>query len=571
MNSKMVDVFERLAHQNSSEIMTRISSLGHVARRGLLIEVCRALDMSQVEHVFAKRSSTPYPDVDLMERGWNATFAALFTNDFHEQGIPIQASTAETLGAARSLLYKMGLSALLLKTASMMKSGMVVATQESDAIRVRSIDFSAQWMDQIEVDKLSKLEKEMWDHDTPARLSPEEIGEKMSSLVFPFDTPYGRMVGYDADPALDSHFIALVVDIVQDWQVHAGIHPDTDVGGISGQLLTGIVLLLAAIYLKHIHFIAEGNRVMPKVNYAMSLTIWKPRQDLVASLTEFTGVSEQAVNAVLDRIIATPSQAALFSTASTPNVPLLIQVSGLYLLSPVSGIFRNPMNGIRTVLERTVPNAEDTIRKPREAWMKSELDNLFRGLRYEVIVRPVMLKRKGNQLTDIDAAVLDLTSGCLALFQLKWQDFGNFDVKRQRSQAKNFVTSIEQWADAIHMWLMEQTLDDLAKALQLKGKILSLRLFAIGKFAARFKSHGFAVTSMGLAACSWPQFVRLRWEIGSVPEVLGKLHEQILAEVEGQVEVQAIPHEVHVCGQKIILENTWNNYDNGDTNDGKDE
>ena len=568
MNSEMIELFESLAQENSNEVTSWITTLHPIGRRGVLIEVCRALDMSQVEHVFGKRSSLPYPDFDLMERGWNRTFAALFTDDFHEQGIPIQASTAESLGVARSILYRMGLSALLLKTASMIKAGMVVAIEKPDAIHVRSIDFSAQWMDQVEVDKLSKIEKEMWDHDLPAQLSPEEVREKMKSLVFPFDTPYGRMVGYEADPALDSHFIALVTKIVQDWRVHAGIHPDTKVGGISGGLLAGIVFLLASIYLKHIHFVAEGNRVMEKVNYAMSLTIWKPREELIASLVDFTGEPEQAISAVLDRIIATPSQAALFSTAQTPNVPLLIQISDLYLLSPVSGLFRNPLHGIRTVLEQTIPDAENTIRQPREAWMKSELDNLFRGLRYEVISRPVMLKRNGNQLTDIDAAVLDVTSGCLALFQLKWQDFGNFDVKRQRSQAKNFVSSIERWADAIHDWLTQQTLDDLGKALQLKGKVLSVRLFAIGKFAARFKSHGFTVTSIGLAACSWPQFVRLRWETGSVPEVLAKIHEQILDEVDGQVEVQAITHEVHVCGRKIILENTWNNYDDGESDDG---
>ena len=38
-------------------------------------------------------------------------------------------------------------------------------------------------------------------------------------------------------------------------------------------------------------------------------------------------------------------------------------------------------------------------------------------------------------ITDIDAAVFDVTTGELGLFQLKWQDFSSSDVAKQRSKA----------------------------------------------------------------------------------------------------------------------------------------
>jgi hypothetical protein len=195
--------------------------------------------------------------------------------------------------------------------------------------------------------------------------------------------------------------------------------------------------------------------------------------------------------------------------------------------------------------------------------MKSELDDLFRGSRYKMIDTPVMLKRNSTVLTDVDACVLDVTSGELAVFQLKWQDFGTHDIARQRSQGKNFVTDIDVWAQKIESWIAEFGPDELLKAFQFKQQSTSIHLFAIGRFAARFKTFGLVHSVPELAVCTWPQLKRLRYEIGPVSNVIGKLHSAIRDERDGALKLQAVTHEVTACGERIVLENNWLLYGEG--------
>jgi hypothetical protein len=58
-----------------------------------------------------------------------------------------------------------------------------------------------------------------------------------------------------------------------------------------------------------------------------------------------------------------------------------------------------------------------------------------------------------------------VTSGCLAVFQLKWQDFANTDVRRQRSQARNFIADVDEWAKRLKQWVQDHDVQELAKSL----------------------------------------------------------------------------------------------------------
>jgi hypothetical protein len=180
-----------------------------------------------------------------------------------------------------------------------------------------------------------------------------------------------------------------------------------------------------------------------------------------------------------------------------------------------------------------------------------------------VLARAVILKHKGNTLTDVDAGVYDPSTGCLALFQLKWQDFGPSDVKKQRSRAKNFVSQVDQWANKVESWISDVGLHGVARALQLPARISAVRLFAIGRFTARFRSYGYAQLSEAVASSSWPQFARLCRELGSDDDILNKLHACILSERSRVLNIQPIPYETAIDGHKIVFENIWNSFDDG--------
>lgn len=560
MDMASISALGRLSADNRARVEHWISALSPITRRSLLIEVCRVLDFENAKTIFApKEARLPYPDLDLMIRGWNRTLAALLTDDYCMRGIPSQESSNESLSVARSLLHQMGISSLLDKTVEMMKCGQAEVNTRDEIIHIfsPSIAASDHFFDALEESKSAEATRYKARDSALKELSSKQTRDKMKSLVFPWAPGVGRMVGYHADPELDEHFLSSIYESSLVWRNLAGMHPKTDLGCVDAGLLMSVVTLLASFYLKHLYFVAVGVETLGDINWPMSLTIWKTRTELLESLVTFTQEHATTLSAILDRLIVSPKSVRYFASSKTPYIPMLIQVSDEQLLKPVSCIFVNPLRGIRSIMEFESPELEIRIRTPREDWMKAELDAMFAGNRYRVAPKPVMLRHNGAPLTDIDASVFDVTSGCLAVFQLKWQDFTNTDVRRQRSQASNFIAAVDEWARRVNNWVKVHGLPGLAGSLQLPHGIVSLRLFAIGRQAAHFDSFGFRSSHPDLAFSTWPQFVRLRFQIGPVEEVFDKLHAALLKERRTSLQSMAIPHEISLDGQRILFENNW--------------
>jgi hypothetical protein len=196
--------------------------------------------------------------------------------------------------------------------------------------------------------------------------------------------------------------------------------------------------------------------------------------------------------------------------------------------------------------------------------MRTELYSLFAGNRYRVLERPVILKRRGQSVTDIDAAVFDVTTGELALFQLKWQDFDTHDLKRQRSKAKDFIEQTDRWAKDISSWMDEFGCDALLNALQLRNAQASTPvapfLFATGRSASRFQSYGYVSQVDNLASSMWKRFIRLRFEIGPASKVFSALHYQLRNELTAPPMKAAIPFEIEIDGQRILFADMWSEF-----------
>jgi hypothetical protein len=320
-------------------------------------------------------------------------------------------------------------------------------------------------------------------------------------------------------------------------------------------------MMLASFYLKHIWFVGVGSRRLPNINYCMSLTIWKRPDELIDSISSFTGIDADRVQSALRAIVVTRHDAGYFKAEPTPFMPMLLEISEGYWLAPVSSIFRNPFAAIRMLSEFRRPATAQLIRKPREQWMMSELYALFEGTRYQVVEAPTRLRRGGQLVTDIDAAVLDMTTGELGLFELKWQDFGSNRLRAIRSKAKNFVERVSLWADQVDAWIEEFGEAELCRSLKLKlpkGAVpTGVKTFAIGRSNARFTSYGFALTNENIAACNWNQFVRLRYEVGPVERVLSELHERIFSERSRVVPRRPLPYSFEIEGKTICFEDMW--------------
>ena len=521
----------QVARSHLSAIRVRLDDFDDMLCTAILIEAARVIDYENVLMGSSEDEShhLPYPAFDIMSRGWNLLLHYALPRLPKTVGIPIQESTATTRSHARSLLHAFGKCAILQKAADMSLHGFLTGSESEGGLSLKFTvgDDSDHFLDQLEAEALDRAMNGDADSMPISSLTAAEVNDLTWSLVFPFETGRGTMVGYNADPRLDAHFINLIGQRALEWRAEAGIHPDVQADDLNGADVAAVVMMLASFYLKHIWFVGVGSKRLSGINYCMSLTIWKRPDDLVETISTFTGISAERVESAFRAIVVTRHDAEYFGAEPTPFMPMLLEISDGYWLAPVSSIFRNPFTAIRMLNEFRNPATAQSVRKPREQWMISELYALFEGSRYQVVELPTRLKRGGKLVTDIDAAVLDMTTGELGLFQLKWQDFGSNQLRTIRSKAKNFVERVSLWADQVEAWIEEFGKAELCRALKLKlpsGAVpTSVMTFAIGRSGARFASYGFALSNEHIAACNWNQFVRLRYEVGPSERVLSEI------------------------------------------------
>jgi hypothetical protein len=559
----------RMADQELDSATRWVDRLEGTAQVVLLIEASRVMDYHHVQQVFSKTDAKlSVPDFDIMVRGWNPALGHLLPQAGLLNGFPLHESTVETRSSAMTYLHQLGRFTLLRQAADMVRYGLADGELVDERIVLRMSDRTAtdHFLDRLDKDRLRRL------HDGPNPVDAlidetavDDLDGRLAALVFPWSTVRGNMIAYGAAPDIDGYFLALATRETMDWKSEAGIHPNVNIEGVSGKHLAAIGLLLTSFYLKHIRFVSVGMKKIPNVNPFMSLTIWKPAADLRTSIAEFTGISIQEVDDTLTLLTAKRGQHDYFRNEPTPFVPMLIQISEQYVLSPVSSIFRNPFQGVRMLQERRFSGIQEAIQTHREGWMISEICHLFQGNRYRIVDQPARLNRGDKTVTDIDAAVFDRTTGTLALFQLKWQDFDSNDVRRQRSKAKNFVEQVDAWARETQGWTNEYGAVALCQTLRLKldeGRgVSAILMFAIGRSAARFQSYGYIGQSKDVGICVWPQFVRLRHEIGPADDVFRSLYERIQSESQRPINSKPLPHEIAAAGHRVLFEDLWRLHD----------
>jgi len=559
---------QALGEAELADVVTFVGQHPDWSCGALLIEACRALDLVQVMQNLGRPPGEymPLADFDLIERGWNVLLSLLLPRVGRFSGIPAAASTEETRHIVLNLMHACGRYVMLTDTAERIRHGMVEGRVSGDDIELSLSEAVQTDFFRDQVDRARVLDLKMkFVADRPATdsdLGPA-LRAEMAKQVFPWKLPQGTMVGYTSSRDVNSAFLKFLTDTVLEWRTDAGIHPDAQLGACTGADMVTTVHMLLGRYLAHIVYIEEARKILPDINFAMSLCIWKTRPELIAELV-IIGTPEPLAAAVVDLVTVRASDAPFFFKEHTPSFPMLIEIAHGYLLMPISAVFRNPLKHIRALRESTTPALLNAVRSHHEVWMADDLCALFRGDRYQCVSTQTKLRSGGRVVTDADAAILDYITGELVLFQLKWQDFGSSNLKVQRSKAKNFVDKVEAWGAAVSDWVDEHGVERLCQVLKLKlpsGKLpVMIRLWGLGRFSARFRSLGYAPGSTVLVF-TWPQLIRLRHEIGPGVPVFAEIARRVQEEAAKPVGRTPIPYTMHSRGQRILIQDLWNSLD----------
>lgn len=570
----------------------------------LFVETIRVLDYWFLfQELLPKDMRLPPHDLEIMRWGWNQAAALLLRPLRQPSGIPMRESTPETRSLAMKLLHQLGRSVLLKRVADMIQNGLVIAKQEECRFVIEAVEgTSIQFLDILEPIQKKKIEdalrkkgkdlfSEKWgifdlEHISIFQNLPgsymgldmenpfdswicDDIEPLMAPLVFPWDSGHGTMMGYDALPEIDNHFLAAAVKQLSGWRREAGIHPEISFNGCSGPILATVCAVIAALHSKHIQFALLAMKHHKEISIPQSLTIWGARQEIESSIVKYSGLKEADVKSALDAIVLRADEASELTKHTTPFMPLLIDLGNGLLLRPVSSLFRNPLRSVRMLYEWRDSQARNQLSKPREEWMRSEIYALFQGSRYICVSGNTKIRENGKILTDLDGAIFDSTTGELAIFQMKWQDFFTNDIRQLRSRAANLTNEMDEWAEKVERWITQTSKTKIIQALQLKlpkqQTITEIYLFGISYSAIHTRGYGFAFNHKGLAVATWPQFFRVRYEVGPTKRVFRDMYHALKAETDRPVNCNPLPVTIAVGGETIHFKNLWVSFAKGES------
>lgn len=571
----------------------------------LFTETLRVLDYWAVfQQLLPKEHRLSKQDLDLIRWGWNRAVEYLFVAVETPDAFPILESTTESRLMAFNLLRQFGRSVLIQRTSEMIRFGFFNVESNERGFSLRSGgDAKDQFLDHLEFFHLEELENVMsenvpgflngWQlidlkdyskfreelgffsmHDNERPLEGsilENVDELMVPLIHPWNSGHGMMVGYDADPRVDDHFLALALEQVLKWRVEAGIHPDTKFGELTGTYLTAIVTYVVALHMKHIRFCLLAMTKYPEISIPQSLTIWGPFNELAESVADFSGLDISLVKKALSEITMRPTEVSSLRNMTTLFIPLLISLDNGFVLRPVSSLIQNPFSSTITLQKWRNSSIRNRISEPREHWMRTELYAVFQGTRYLRVDGNINIRNGNKVVTDIDAAIFDTMSGELALFQIKWQDYFTNDVRELRSKASNLTKEMDDWANKVNAWINENGRERLARALRLNlptgMSISSIYMFGISRTFARMRGYGFSTSNENLALANWPQFRRIRHETGPVERVFHSLFETLRVQMNENAAVQPLPVTIQVADTFIHFADLWFTYGDEDEED----
>ena len=524
----------------------------------------RAAIFMEISRVTDARTVNPAPDDgtgrntinnSLHAWGWNAAAALLLSPLAAGSPFPFAASTPERRALANHILLRLGSQVQIRRGAEMLRAGFVKPTETENGWRFSSIDgaITMALNDNLDVTRLAEvkgIDRASW----TGPWHRDDVDELMIPLMRPYPTPVGNMLAYDAIPEVDAHFLGRALVLANEWFDEAGLHPDTRLGAVTGAELLTFAHFFASFHIKHAHFVGLAASHLPEVTPILSLTIWKPRAEMVANLAEFMDIPEGRVAEIVEAIALRADEAAALRYETTPLHPLLIDLGNGFDLWPVSGLARNPFETIRRIHERRDPTAVERFAAPREQWFRDNLYALFDNDRFECVDGNVKVQVGGRIATDIDAAIYDRESDQLGLFQIKWQDFGTNSPKQLRSKAGNFMTAMNAWAETVTDWLAATRIERVMQSMRLRSRgstNTTVHLFGISRIMARLGGMARIQPHSRLALANWPQFRRIREDPLSSGVDLATIHRLLGEEHGAGPPLTPVPMVIEIGGRTI--------------------
>lgn len=490
-------------------INKQIEKLDIRERQKLFINCIMVYDKTFYDLINSSESETIHFYNEILHYGFPVFISLLYDEKFEMLiGVPISPIDNERLKFCRSILYACKTIGWINRIMENSHYGNMKVYNFGNMCRVKFskkyhwneyfekkyIEYYSNIIAWLQKDSYSKLQD-----------CKESIVNKMQNMVFVWLNDF---MGYNNDIEIEEYFHEYaLLDTNQDTEWDMFDEQDY-FHNIQYRKYIDTVIDFSGYAIKHINFaiiLSQKNPELILENLTYNCLEYKKMQQLVV---ENQSISSNDAEFILKCLILDSSNKSLYKTSNPYPAPF-IKISQNQYIRSIAGVLDHPFIFMLENLHNKCPKDWDKNAMHRESLFKTQLYSLFEteGNNYICIKNNVKIIINGNIVTDIDATIIDKSSGDIAFFQLKWQDHTANSVRSLSSKAKNYKKTTIEWLNAINSWLNNCSIKELSDKLGIKEKYINkdkIHIFVLGR------RHGnYSDNTKYNDKCVWVQWYQL--------------------------------------------------------------
>ena len=447
----MINTLRCLIQSEENKIKNSYPNNDRVAVKLLTLELIRLIDC-----FYACKPKYDAELSDLYSFGWNEVLGFIYNEYTGEGGFPLSPSTKEAWDWANYSIQQSGRIAMVKKIITLCESGLVkIENAENKDIVVNFNDVS-DW---------EGIDRKAWDwfenfiHRNIVEPKIRSLESAKSSRVWELvkdnvDRWKQHFIQYESTPEIDDYFSKKGHFVSLGKEGRENFSGSSKFGDVEYKDYCLVIEEVIGIALKHVHFCSALCEVHKDIDFRNIISIPKDQDAFIMSLSKYLGIELDRIRKIVCCLTLSFENCRYFANILQGSPPLFVKVGGNTLVHSIAGSLCNPYDFLNRELRRRYEKDYFIAVNNRESFMREELYFLFNTNNFQKTKGCIVIGEEKIK-TDIDAAIFDLATGTMGIFQLKWQETFGSSIRERNSRLKNFYQSSVEWIDKISLWLKQ--------------------------------------------------------------------------------------------------------------------
>ncbi|MCV2370029.1 hypothetical protein [Roseateles oligotrophus] len=301
------------------------------------------------------------------------------------------------------------------------------------------------------------------------------------------DSVDGWFIRYDNDREVGAAFQSAAINYGAEFYESEALMDDARIGDRTfGEWKQAVHQALGRI-LCHIEFCKLLRFKAPHIGLGNITTIFARREDVEGVWVQ-AGLPPEQVEPTMNALTLSIDNIDEWERSFELPCHFYVDFGRYFVLLPSFGALANPYVTLFRHLRSEYRPDWDRSVDQREAAFRSDLSTVFKAPRFHIPSNGFKLRRDdGSVSTDLDAVIVDIKTGSVALVQLKWHDLFGHSLSERESRRRNLLQA-NRWVERVSDWVGARSCSDVARQLGMACQPSDAppMIFVITRYAARF-------------------------------------------------------------------------------------